>query len=303
MLKAYLNIIKPGIIFGNLIAVIGGYLLATRGSFDLFNFICTLLGVTLVIASGCVFNNVIDRDIDPLMKRTQQRAVVQGDISVFSALVYGLILGLSGFGLLFIYVSPLVGFLAVAGFFVYVVLYSLYFKRHSVHGTFVGSFSGAVPPVMGYCAVTLEFDISAILLLAMFSVWQMPHSFAIAINRFDDYQQAKIPVLPHVKGILYSAKQMFIYAILFLIFSVALGLIEEQRIVFTIVAFLMGSYWCILIYRLIQSSSAPQISQNQDDNAITIFTINDVQRQLARKIFFYSIILITSLSIAMAIPF
>ncbi len=85
------------------------------------------------------------------------------------------------------------------GFVVYVGVYSLYMKRHSVYGTLIGSLSGAAPPVIGYCAVTGDFDSGAAILLAIFSLWQMPHSYAIAIFRFKDYQAANIPVLPVVK--------------------------------------------------------------------------------------------------------
>ncbi|MCX2958779.1 MAG: UbiA family prenyltransferase, partial [Serratia symbiotica] len=97
--------------------------------------------------------------------------------------------------------NPLAMWLAVMGFVVYVGVYSLYMKRHSVYGTLIGSLSGAAPPVIGYCAVTNEPDTGALILLAIFSLWQMPHSYAIAIFRFKDYQAANIPVLPVVKGI------------------------------------------------------------------------------------------------------
>lgn len=180
MFKQYLQVTKPGIIFGNLISVIGGFLLASKGHIDYPLFVWTLLGVSLVVASGCVFNNYIDRDIDRKMERTKNRVLVKGLISPEASLVYATLLGIAGFMLLWFGANPLACWLGVMGFVVYVGVYSLYMKRHSVYGTLIGSLSGAAPPVIGYCAVTGDFDSGAAILLAIFSLWQMPHSYAIA---------------------------------------------------------------------------------------------------------------------------
>ncbi len=128
-LKRYLLVAKPGIIFGNLIAVAGGYFLAARGSVDPMLLLATVIGLSLVVASGCVFNNCIDRDIDRLMERTRSRVTVTGQISLKAALAHGVVLGAAGFGLLAWKTNPLATLLAAFGFFVYVVLYSLWFKR------------------------------------------------------------------------------------------------------------------------------------------------------------------------------
>ena len=140
--KQYLQVTKPGIIFGNLISVIGGFLLASKGSIDYPLFIYTLVGVSLVVASGCVFNNYIDRDIDRKMERTKNRVLVKGLISPAVSLVYATLLGIAGFMLLWFGANPLACWLGVMGFVVYVGVYSLYMKRHSVYGTLIGSLSG-----------------------------------------------------------------------------------------------------------------------------------------------------------------
>ncbi len=102
MIKKYLLVTKPGIIFGNLISVAGGFFLASKGSIDPLLLLATAIGVSLVIASGCVFNNVIDMDIDQKMERTRNRALVQGTISSKVALAYATLLGLAGVGLLYV---------------------------------------------------------------------------------------------------------------------------------------------------------------------------------------------------------
>lgn len=111
--------------------------------------------------------------------------------------------------LLYVAANALAMMLAVIGFVIYVGVYSLYMKRKSVYGTLIGSLSGAAPPVIGYCAVTGQFDTGALILLLIFSLWQMPHSYAIAIFRFKDYQAANIPVLPVIKGISVTKKPYY----------------------------------------------------------------------------------------------
>ena len=199
-LRGYVQVTKPGIIMGNLISVAGGFLLAAQGNVDLTLMFATMIGLSSVVASGCAVNNCIDRDIDAKMKRTRNRVTVTGEISVQAVLSFGIGLGVVGFTMLAIFTNSLAVLFAAIGYVVYVGVYSLYMKRNSVYGTLVGSFSGAVPPVVGYCAVTGQMDMGAVILLLMFSLWQMPHSYAIAIFRFDDYAAANIPVLPVAQG-------------------------------------------------------------------------------------------------------
>ncbi len=177
-----------------------------------------------MVASGCVFNNYIDRDIDRKMERTKNRVLVKGLISPEASLVYATLLGIAGFMLLWFGANPLACWLGVMGFVVYVGVYSLYMKRHSVYGTLIGSLSGAAPPVIGYCAVTGDFDSGAAILLAIFSLWQMPHSYAIAIFRFKDYQAANIPVLPVVKGISVAKNHITLYIVAFAVATLMLSL-------------------------------------------------------------------------------
>ncbi|TQI79206.1 protoheme IX farnesyltransferase [Serratia fonticola] len=282
MIKQYLQVTKPGIIFGNLISVVGGFLLASKGSIDYPLFLATLLGVSLVVASGCVFNNYIDRDIDKKMERTKNRVLVKGLIAPSVSLVYATILGIAGFALLYIAANPLAMWLAVMGFMVYVGVYSLYMKRHSVYGTLIGSLSGAAPPVIGYCAVTNEFDAGALILLAIFSLWQMPHSYAIAIFRFKDYQAANIPVLPVVKGISVAKNHITVYILAFMIATLMLTLGGYAGYKYLIVAAAVSVWWLGMALR----------GYKAENDSVW-----------ARKLFVFSIVAITSLSIMMSIDF
>ncbi|HDU8663955.1 TPA: protoheme IX farnesyltransferase [Serratia liquefaciens] len=282
MIKQYLQVTKPGIIFGNLISVVGGFLLASKGSIDYPLFLATLVGVSLVVASGCVFNNYIDRDIDKKMERTKNRVLVKGLIAPSVSLVYATALGIAGFALLYIGANPLAMWLAVMGFVVYVGVYSLYMKRHSVYGTLIGSLSGAAPPVIGYCAVTNEFDAGALILLAIFSLWQMPHSYAIAIFRFKDYHAANIPVLPVVKGISVAKNHITVYIVAFMVATLMLTLGGYAGYKYLIVAAAVSVWWLGMALR----------GYKAENDSVW-----------ARKLFVFSIVAITSLSVMMSIDF
>lgn len=279
MLKRYLLVTKPGIIFGNLISVVGGFFLASKGSLELDIFLATLVGVSLVIASGCVFNNYIDRDIDCLMERTRNRVLVQGLIGPRTTLVYATALGVTGVALLY-WVNPLSAALGGLGFVVYVGLYTLWLKRRSVYGTLVGSLSGATPPVIGYCAVSNEFDAGALILLLIFSLWQMPHSYAIAIFRLKDYQAAAIPVLPVKRGIALTKSHMFRYILAFALATVMLTFSGHAGLFYFTVATLVSLIWLGMAWKGFQVT---------DD------------RVWARQLFIFSIVAISSLSLMMSV--
>ncbi|CBY26116.1 heme o synthase [Yersinia enterocolitica] len=282
MIKQYLQVTKPGIIFGNLISVVGGLLLASKGVIDYPLFLATLFGVSLVVASGCVFNNYIDRDIDRIMERTKNRVLVKGLIDPKVSLIYASILGIAGMLLLYVGANPLAMWLAVIGFVIYVGVYSLYMKRKSVYGTLIGSLSGAAPPVIGYCAVTGQFDMGALILLLIFSLWQMPHSYAIAIFRFKDYQAANIPVLPVIKGISVTKNHITLYILAFMVATLMLTLSGYAGYKYLVVAAAVSVWWLGMALRGYKAT-------------------ND--SVWARKLFVFSIIAITSLSVMMSVDF
>ena len=215
-IKTYLQITKPGIVLGNLITAAAGFMLASKGHIDTVLLLSMLIGLSLVIASGCVFNNCIDRNMDKKMARTKHRALAQGLVSPASAFFYGTLLGIAGMTLLFSTTNPLCSIIVLAGFMVYVVLYSLYLKPRSLHSTLIGSLAGAAPPLAGYCAVGNRFDMGALILLLIFGLWQMPHCYAIAVFRYKDYTAANIPILPIKKGIPSTRKHVIGYMLAFM---------------------------------------------------------------------------------------
>lgn len=280
-MKKFISITKPGIIFGNLITVAGGFGLASQGSYNLILLLATLVGISLIIASGCVFNNIIDRDIDSLMERTKERVMVKGYLAPKVALVYGILLGCLGAWVLYYWANILTVYIALIGLFFYVVVYSLWFKRNSIYGTLIGSISGSIPPVVGYCAVSNKFDLGALILFGLLSVWQMPHSYAIAIFRFNDYSAAGIPVLPVKKGIQIAKRNMLLYVIVFMLISSLLTIYGYTGQYYLIAALAVGFWWIRLA-----ASGFSKLT-------------NDIS--WARKMFGFSIIAITLLSVMMSL--
>lgn len=289
MIKDYISLTKPGIIFGNMLTVFGGFYLGKKNLDKLANFstinyhsllFFTLIAVGLIIASGCVLNNIIDRDIDKLMQRTCNRVLVKGIIKPSTAFFYALLLGITGLLILYYQVNALSAMIAVFALIIYVVLYSLWFKRHSVHGTLIGSFSGAAPIVIGYCAVTKNFDSAALILFIILSLWQMPHSYAISIFRLDDYKAAKIPLLVIRSGIKHTKIMMLVYIVLFGETNLLLMVYDYSTWYYQLIIALMNIVWIILCLQ-------------------GFYTENN--KKWAKKMFSYSILLITALSVGLAI--
>lgn len=280
MWKQYLFLTKPGILFGNLVTTLGGLFLAAPSFQDLPVFMITLLGTLLVVASGCVFNNIIDQDIDQNMQRTKTRALVRKTITVPQAFVFGTVLGVAGFAMLLVLVNTLAFACALLGFIVYVGIYSLWFKRYSIHQTVIGSISGACPPLIGYCALRGQIDVAALVIFTGYALWQMPHSWGIAIYRLDDYRQAGIPILPVARSVRRTKTESLIYVVLFTIVMNLLYVWGYTNSIYAILLNVMCGYW---LYLSIAGFSA-------------------VDDQLwAKKYFMFSVKLITLISLALAL--
>ncbi len=279
LIKEYYRLAKPGIVYGNLITASAGFFLASKGNINFQLLVATLIGIALIIGSSCVFNNYIDRGIDEKMPRTKNRALVKGTVSPRNALIYATVLGILGFLVLAIYTNFITVIIGSIGVFFYIVMYSIW-KRRSIYGTIVGSVSGAVPIVAGYTAVTNHFDMGAFLIFMILVLWQMPHFYAIAIYRLKDYTAAKIPVLPVKKGIFITKIHMLSYIIAFIIAVSLLTILGFTGYIYLSVALALGGSWLLLCIKGFKTNN----------DAIW-----------ARKMFFFSLITITLLSVVISI--
>lgn len=281
-IKNYLLVAKPGIIFGNLITAAGGFLLAARGRIDFTLLLPTIIGISLVVASGCVLNNCLDRNIDRKMARTCNRVLARRLMSPKVAVCYASLLGIAGTSLLWAAANMLSVVIVLTGFAIYVGVYSLFLKRNSVYATLIGSLAGATPPLAGYCAVSGRFDMGAVILLSIFSLWQIPHSYAISIFRYDDYAAAAIPVLPVKQEMPIVKKHIAGYILAFMTATLALTFSGYTGYSYLAVAATLSLLWLHMALKGFKAS-------------------ND--RLWAKKLFTFSIITIFVLSVMMSIDF
>lgn len=243
--KDFITVTKPGIIRSNLIAAFAGFWLASKWDFQYGMMIMTLLGTMLVMASSCVFNNYFDRDFDTKMERTRERSLPTGRLKPVVVLWYAIILGVTGLGILFAFSGVVAGIAGIVGMLVYVVIYTLWLKRSSTWSTSVGAISGAMPPVIGYVAVTGTVDLGAILLFAMLFLWQPPHFWALGIRRVEEYRNAGYPLLPVVKGIKRTKLQMLPYVGLLIPIPILMYVYGYTGKIFLIASLALSVIWFI----------------------------------------------------------
>jgi protoheme IX farnesyltransferase len=228
-IKAYYELTKPGIIYGNALTAIAGFFFAAHGSIDWKLFLAMFFGLAFVIASGCVFNNIYDRKIDAKMLRTKNRATVTGLIPLMHAGIFAAVLGVGGAAILFFYTNLLTLGIALLGLFFYVCLYTPLKPRHP-SALFVGAVAGAVPVVVGYTAVSHAVDAHALLLFAFMYVWQIPHFVAIAFYKYTEYTAAGIPLYVQSEPSINAkkrAKSVFLYSLVVLLLFCAVLMLHR----------------------------------------------------------------------------
>ncbi len=190
----YYRLTKPGIVYGNSLHYLAGALFAGLAVWQWQAVVGGLVGQALIIASACVVNNYIDRDIDTKMKRTHTRPSATRSISHARGGVFAAMLGAIGFTLLFVSTNALTVLLGVVAYISYTVLYT-YSKRYTRHHTLIGVVPGALPAVAGYTSLTNSFDVVAGLLFIVVALWQLPHFYAIGVYRYKEYRAAGVPLL------------------------------------------------------------------------------------------------------------
>ncbi len=242
-IRTYYSLTKPGVLYGNALTAAAGFLLASRGHVDGWLFLALVTGTTLVIASACVVNNYLDQDIDRLMDRTKHRALVEGKVTGRKAVVFSVTLGLLGTLILSLYTNWLVVAIGLVGFVVYVLLYGALSKRLSLHGTLVGSISGATPILAGYVAVSGTIDAGAVIVFAMVFLWQMPEFYSISVYRRDEYKAAGIPVISVIRGIKNTKRQILAYTVTYVIATLLLTPFGYTGITYFAVMAGLGAYW------------------------------------------------------------
>ena len=259
--RGYLELTKPGVQALLFVSCISGMLIGSKFSPPLSIFIFGLLGISFLAASAAVINHIFDSEIDAKMNRTASRPLVKGSITEFSASVFAAALYVSGSLMLLIYVNALTWILTSLTFIFYAFIYTRYLKFMTSQNIVIGGLAGAMPPLLGWTAVSNTIEPNAWLLVLIVMGWTPPHFWALAVYRVDDYAEAAVPMLPVQKGIAFTKQHIVLYTLLLLASTMlpyAVGMFQELYLVVALILGLGFLYFSIKLYRDDTNASAMQ---------------------------------------------
>ncbi len=242
----FIELCKPRIALLVLVTTFSGMWLAGNGVVAIDLIIATLIGTGLASAASGALNNYVDREVDKKMARTRMRALPSSRLHPQQALWLGVMLSLWSFAILFYLVNPLTAFLAAGTTFFYVVIYTIWLKRSSSLCTEIGGVAGALPPVIGWAAVTNSIGWPALVMFAIMFIWQPPHFWALALLRVDEYRQANLKMLPVTHGSRATKFRMLLYTIALLPASAAMYWLQLVGPTYLILALALGLVYLIL---------------------------------------------------------
>ena len=252
---AYLSLTKPRIILLLLIATVPAMILAEGGWPSPWLILVTVAGGTLVAGGANAMNCYFDRDIDGVMQRTRGRPLPAGQIEPKRAVVFALLLAATGFLMLEMFANLLAATLTLGAFIFYIVVYTLLLKRTTPLNIVIGGAAGAIPPVVGWAAVTGEVGLPALVMFGIVTVWTPPHFWALALNYSSDYQRAGVPMLPAVSGEEETKRQILIYSVALVAISLLLPLSGVTGFIYLSAALVLGGGFLYYAFRLWRGTS------------------------------------------------
>ena len=217
--RCYLALTKPKVVALMLLTALVGMCLSNPDTFLVEKALLGLFGIGLMAGSAASLNHLIDERIDGIMERTHKRPLPSGRLKANHVIVFATILGLTGFITLFIGVNQLTAWLTFASLVGYALVYTMYLKRATPQNIVIAGIAGAMPPLLGWTALTDELHAHAWILVMIIFVWTPPHFWALSIHRYQDYAKAKIPMLPVTHGIEYTKTSILLYTILLAVVS------------------------------------------------------------------------------------
>ncbi|HHP7229226.1 MAG TPA: heme o synthase [Xenococcaceae cyanobacterium] len=260
--KNYYQLTKPRIIPLLLITTVAAMAIASEGKIDPVLLLVTLLGGTLAAASAQVMNCLYDRDIDYTMVRTRKRPLPSGNIQPLHGFIFAIILAILSFSVLAICVNFLAAGLAMSGIVFYMLIYTHWLKRHTTQNIVIGGAAGAIPPLVGWAAVTGDLSITPWLLFALIFLWTPPHFWALALMIKDDYAQVDVPMLPVVAGETVTANQIWVYSWLTVLCSLLLVFpLGALGIIYSAIALYLGYYLLRKSWQLKQQPTDLQLAR------------------------------------------
>ena len=241
LLKSYYQLCKPNVVYMMLICAFVGMLLAEQTVSSYSYLFIALTGIALCAASAAAINQVVDREADASMTRTDQRPLPKGDLSVMHASIFAFVIGLLGSMILYLYVNTLTMILTIGSLIGYAFIYTVYLKRATPQNIVIGGLAGAAPPLLGWSSVTNTIDPFALLLVLIIFVWTPPHFWALAIYRKEEYAKESIPMMPVTHGVAFTKLQIVLYTIILFIVSVLPYVVLMSGIIYLVSALVLST--------------------------------------------------------------
>jgi heme o synthase len=265
--KQYYQLTKPGVVALIVFTAVVGMLLSTTKWVPWQNFIAGSIGIWLAAASAAALNHLIDRHADAQMARTQDRPLPQGHLSTQAVFIFALILAALSMMVLLVWVNSLTAILTFASMIGYAVIYTLYLKRATPQNIVIGGAAGAMPPVLGWVAITNDVHPHSLLLFLIIFIWTPPHFWALAVNKRDEYARVNIPMLPVTHGADFTRLQITLYTILLVIVTLLPYVVGMTALIYLVGVSILNGRFLYMVFKL---------QKTRDD-------------QLAMRTFFFSI--------------
>ncbi|MCC5852261.1 MAG: protoheme IX farnesyltransferase [Alkalimonas sp.] len=266
--RDYLELTKPKVVALLVLTAWVGMMLAVPGLPDVQVMLLATLGIGLLSAAAAALNHVVDQKIDAKMARTHSRPVAKGRISSNQAIGFALLLAVSGFVMLYLGVNALTAWLTLLSLFGYAVVYTMFLKRATPQNIVIGGLAGAMPPLLGWTAVTGELHGYALLLVMIIFTWTPPHFWALAIHRRDDYAKVNMPMLPVTHGTAFTKSAILLYTIMLFIVCLLPYVVGMTGLIY-----LVGA--CLLNLRFMQHAWRLKFADS-DGQAMAMFRFSIV---------------------------
>jgi protoheme IX farnesyltransferase len=272
-LSQYLQLTKPRIVALLVFCAVIGMFLAVPGMPPWRALVFGTLGIWLASSSAAAFNQLIDQRIDKVMVRTANRPLATGNLNPRQVFVFAMALGIASMVVLVLLVNTLTAVLTFAGLIGYAVIYTAFLKRATPQNIVIGGLAGAIPPVLGWTAVTGSLHPYALQLCLIIFVWTPPHFWALAIFRRDDYSRAQVPMLPVTHGVVYTRWHILFYTVLLVLVTLLPAMTGMSGLIYLGGAAVLGGAFLYYAVRL----------------------LNPPDERFAMKVFSYSIVYLMAL--------
>ncbi len=250
LIKNYYELCKPNVVLMMLLCALVGIILASDTLLPLIEILVPLVGIGLCSGSAAAINQIIDREADAEMARTDKRPIPQGEISVTNASIFAFVIGLLGVLILVYFVNSLTAILTIFALGGYAFIYTIFLKRATPQNIVIGGLAGAAPPLLGWASVTNTIEPNALILVLIIFIWTPPHFWALAIYRKDDYAKQSIPMLPVTHGVAFTKLQIVLYTIILFLVSLFPYIVLMSGAVYLISAIILSSLFLFYSIRL-----------------------------------------------------